>query len=270
MNYLFQNETLEDLQLDGLRLIQTSDGFRFGEDSVILANYTADFLLKRKKPLTIFDLGCNSGVLSFIIASKIQNSLITGVEISKKVADLFARNIKLNKLEKRIKIINCDWTNIREYVTGDSANVVISNPPYFRFNESEKLHTDSKKFARHEDNSGIAKLAKATEYLLKPGGISFYIYRSDRLSDVIQELRNANLEPIKIRFIHSFQDRAPKSFIIVSRKGGKPGGFQVEKPLVIFSEQGKYTQEVSNMYGKEQLMKKEDLLKDIVIENERN
>ena len=34
-----ENETLDDLQLDGLHLIQKKEGFRFGVDAVLLANF---------------------------------------------------------------------------------------------------------------------------------------------------------------------------------------------------------------------------------------
>jgi len=44
---LADDETLEDLQRDGLRLIQKINGFRFGEDSVFLAAFASD-LVKRK------------------------------------------------------------------------------------------------------------------------------------------------------------------------------------------------------------------------------
>ena len=37
--WLYDDETLEDLQLQGLKLIQKKEGFRFGMDSVLLAHF---------------------------------------------------------------------------------------------------------------------------------------------------------------------------------------------------------------------------------------
>ena len=36
---LREDETLEDLQLEGLKLLQKKKGFRFGMDSVLLAHF---------------------------------------------------------------------------------------------------------------------------------------------------------------------------------------------------------------------------------------
>ena len=55
------NETIEDLQLNGLRLIQKKDSFRFGMDSVLLAHF-ADIGLHD----TVADLGSGNGVLIFL------------------------------------------------------------------------------------------------------------------------------------------------------------------------------------------------------------
>ena len=39
---IFENETLEDLQLKNLKLIQKKDSFRFGLDAVLLSDFAKD------------------------------------------------------------------------------------------------------------------------------------------------------------------------------------------------------------------------------------
>jgi hypothetical protein len=65
------DETLEDLQRDGLRLIQLRDGFRFGEDSVLLAAYAAK-LVRSRRHLQVADLGAGCGAVSILLASRPQ------------------------------------------------------------------------------------------------------------------------------------------------------------------------------------------------------
>ena len=52
-------ERLDDLQHSGLRLIQHPDAFRFGTDSVLLA----DFAAPRRADKTA-DLGCGTGAIA--------------------------------------------------------------------------------------------------------------------------------------------------------------------------------------------------------------
>ena len=59
---LLENETIEDLQLNGLRLIQKKDAFRFGMDTVLLADF-ADIRTRD----TVADLGTGNGALIFLL-----------------------------------------------------------------------------------------------------------------------------------------------------------------------------------------------------------
>ena len=62
---IFDDETLEDLQIHGLRLIQKKDGFRFGMDSVLLADFA------RVHPRdTVVDFGCGTGILPLLMSGR--------------------------------------------------------------------------------------------------------------------------------------------------------------------------------------------------------
>ncbi|HSN58814.1 MAG TPA: SAM-dependent methyltransferase, partial [Clostridiaceae bacterium] len=57
------DETLDDLQLSGIHLIQKKEAFRFGVDAVLLANYA-----KVKRGCRVIDLCSGTGIIPFIIA----------------------------------------------------------------------------------------------------------------------------------------------------------------------------------------------------------
>ena len=65
MDYIKDDETLDDLQLKGIKVIQKKDAFRFGVDAVLLANF-ADI----KKGMKVVDLCTGTGIVPFIIAGK--------------------------------------------------------------------------------------------------------------------------------------------------------------------------------------------------------
>jgi tRNA1Val (adenine37-N6)-methyltransferase len=51
-----------------------------------------------------------------------------------------------------------------------------------------------------------------------------------------------------MRLVHPYVDREPNMVLVEAVRGGKPR-MTVEKPLIIFQEQGKYTQEICQQYG---------------------
>jgi len=76
---LNENERIDDLQCKGLKIIQKKDGFCFGLDAVLLANF-ADI----KKGDTVIDLGTGTGIIAILIAGKTEAKSIIGLEIRKK------------------------------------------------------------------------------------------------------------------------------------------------------------------------------------------
>ena len=85
---LKETERIDDLQLKGLKLIQDTNGFCFGIDAVLLANFA-----KVKKGAKVVDLGTGTGIVPILIAGKSQASKIIGVEIQEEVAEMAKRSI---------------------------------------------------------------------------------------------------------------------------------------------------------------------------------
>jgi len=71
------------LQCKGLKIIQKKDGFCFGLDAVLLANF-ADI----KKGDTVIDLGTGTGIIAILIAGKTEAKSIIGLEIQEEMAEM--------------------------------------------------------------------------------------------------------------------------------------------------------------------------------------
>ena len=106
---LLENERIDDLEYKGLKIIQNKEGFCFGIDSVLLADYAKNL----KDDSTVIDIGTGTGIISLLLCKKTNLQKIYGIEIQKDVAEMADRSVKLNKLEDKIKIIN---TNIKEVI----------------------------------------------------------------------------------------------------------------------------------------------------------
>ena len=99
---------IDDLQYENLKIIQDTEGFRFGVDSVLLTEFARDI----KPGSTIVDLGTGNGILSILLCKKVQPKKIIGIEKQEKVYKLCEENIKLNNLENQFEIIKSDIKDV--------------------------------------------------------------------------------------------------------------------------------------------------------------
>ena len=75
------------------------------------------------------------------------------------------------------------------------------------------------------------------------------VHRPERLAEIIYVLKKYKLEPKKIRFVHSNHEQEPKLFLIKAVKNAKEF-LTVEKPLIVYKENGEYTDEILEIYHK--------------------
>ena len=106
---LKDTERIDDLQLKGLKLIQDTNGFCFGIDAVLLANFA-----KVKKDANVADLGTGTGIIPILIAGKSKAKKIVGVEIQEEVYEMATRSVKLNNLEDRVVVSSFNHYSIKK------------------------------------------------------------------------------------------------------------------------------------------------------------
>ena len=58
------------------------------------------------------------------------------------------------------------------------------------------------------------------------------VHRADRLCDIISFLREKNIEPKRIAFIHLSPDKAPKLILVEGMYGAK-ASLKIEKPIYV-------------------------------------
>jgi tRNA1Val (adenine37-N6)-methyltransferase len=231
------DETIDDLRMGGLRLIQKRTGFRFSIDSLLLANYV--IAPKRAK---LADLGAGCGVIALILAARYPGIRIKAVEIQPELAELAQRNVALNGLSDRIEVECADWRRARTLFSPHSFDVVVSNPP-FRRPGSGRLNPDSQKaIARHEIKGGIPEMLSAAGYLLKPRGRLFIVHLPERLPEIFSSMTRRRLAPKHIRLVHPRQGEAARHVLLHAVKDAKPG-LRVAAPLFVYNPDGSYDEE---------------------------
>ncbi len=240
---LKENEKIEDLQCNNLKIIQNKKWFCFGMDAVLLTNYC-----DVKNNSNIVDLGTGTGIIPILLSGKRKIKKAVGIEIQEEVAEMATRSVELNNLQDKIEILNIDLKDATRHLDKNYYDAVISNPPYKLNNSGLVNPTDQKAISRHEIKCTLEDVISTASLLLKQYGRFYMVHRPDRLVDIICLLRQYKLEPKQIRFVHPRSGEKPNMVLIRASKNGNPE-LKFDSPLYIYNEEGIYTEDVYKIYG---------------------
>ena len=240
---LKENERIDDLQRNHYRIIQDPGRFCFGMDAVLLSGFA-----RVGEGEKVLDLGTGTGIIPILLEAKTKASHLTGLEIQSESADMARRSVQLNHLEEKIDIVTGDIKEAVSLFGAASFDVVTCNPPYMTEHHGLTNLEEPKAIARHELLCNLEDVISRASKLLKPGGSFFMVHRPFRLVDILVLMRQYRLEPKRMKLVYPFVDKDPNMVLIEACRGGKPR-MTVEKPLIVYDEPGKYTDEIYEIYG---------------------
>jgi tRNA1Val (adenine37-N6)-methyltransferase len=241
------HESIDDLLVPGLKIIQSRNGYRFSIDPILLCGF-AEF----PKHARVVDLGTGNGVIPILLAAHKKAESIIGVEVQQGMADRARRSIQLNRLEAVVRIIEADIRELSQQLEPGRFDVVTANPPYRKPGSGRTALGDERCLARHELTGGLSDFLLAANSLLKLGGRCYIVYLAERLAELLAELHRCDLEPKRLRMVHSRSHEKAKLVLVEGRRGAKPG-LVVEAPLVVYDGPGRrYTSEALKIYGLDQ------------------
>ncbi len=240
---LRENERIDDLCCNGYRLIQNTACFCFGMDAVLLSSWATV-----KKGDKVLDLCTGNGVIPILMHGKNEGIKCTGIEIQDTSAELAVRNVLLNKIEEDINIVKGDIKDAVGLLGSSVYNVVTVNPPYMNENHGILNPKSAKAIARHELLCTLDDVVKAAAMCLKVKGHFFMVHRPQRLVDIYDTMRKYKLEPKRMRMVHPHVNAEANMVLVEAVKGGN-SQLTVEPPLIVYNEDGSYTQELLKMYG---------------------
>ena len=240
---LMENERLDDLQRNGLKIIQKTDGFCFGMDAVLLSGFASV-----KPGERALDLGTGTGIIPPLLSAKTKGDHFTGLEIQTEIMKMAQRSVALNGLEKKIDIIQGDIKEASRIFGAASFDVVTSNPPYMNDAHGLKNPGDVKAISRHEVLCTLEDVVREGTKALKPGGRFYMVHRPHRLAEIITVMRQYKLEPKRMKFVHPFADKDANMVLIEAVRGGG-AWLKLEPPVIVYKEPGVYTDEIYEIYG---------------------
>ena len=241
-DWLRDGERLDDLQCDGLKLIQRPDVFRFGTDSVLLA----DFARPRPKDRAV-DLGCGTGAIALLMAAHRPGLIVDAVEIQPEIADMARRSVALNGMADKVRVLNADMRDAWRALGAGAYTLAVCNPPYGKVGAALESLSEARRVARHEGDLAPEHIARAAAMLLQNGGRFCVIYPAPRAFEMMRAMYENRLAPKRIRTVHGVAGRAPKFVLMDAFKGGGEGLHWLE-PLVLRHPDGSFTDEWHRIY----------------------
>ena len=210
----------------------------------------SDFAKNIKKNSKVADLGTGTGIIGLLLCKKTNLAEMTGIEIQEDVANMAERSIKLNNLEEKFRIINSNINEIfsKKLLEKNVFDVVVMNPPYKEVGTGEINENEKKLISRHEIKANLSDFIKTASGLLKDKGELYIVHKPERMPDIIQKLRENKIEPKELRVVYSNKNSEASLILIKAVKGGKKF-LKIDRPLYIYNESGKYSDEIKQIYN---------------------
>jgi tRNA1Val (adenine37-N6)-methyltransferase len=231
-------ETLDTFYRGRVRVLQRKKGYRFSVDAPLLA----DFIRPRPEDDAL-ELGAGSGIISLLLSVKPFRS-ITALEVQAGLAGLARRNVELNGLGGRIRIIE---TDLRTYEPGRTFDLIFSNPPYIRKATGYLSASAEKSAAKHELHGGIEEILERTAGWLAPDGRACFIYPEKRRADFARAGDRRGFHIHRFRQVRARAGEVPNLFL--AELGFAAIEPEIMPPLVLYGSSGKYTAEAEAVFS---------------------
>mgnify|MGYP004669887353 CR=1 FL=1 len=242
---LKENERIDDLEFNNLKIIQNEKGFCFGMDSVLLS----DFAKNMKNNSTVLDLGTGTGIIPILLCGKTNLRKVVGIEIQKDVANMAKRSSQLNNLQDKFEVVNTNIIDLKNIYEKQSFDVIVTNPPYKKENTGITNENEAKLISRHEITANLEDFISISKDLLKDKGEFYMVHRSERLVDILSLMRKYKIEPKILKFVSPNKNKEPNLILIKGIKNAN-SFLKIEKNLYVYNEDGKYTNEILKIYNK--------------------
>lgn len=214
---LGEYEVLEDMLIDGLKIVQDTRLYRFTSDSVLLSKFA-----QPKKGDKVADFCSGSGIVAFhfhaLNKEKFPNTEYTLFELQPELSALSKKTAEYNGF-KNFSFV-CGKLQELPKAYQEYFSLVLCNPPYEKGGfDNDEYH---KAICRKELTINLKEIARAANFALKYGGRLCMLHRADRLAEVCYTLHDEKLEVKKIQFVGGRYGSKPYLVMVEAVKGGKP------------------------------------------------
>ena len=179
----------------GLDFMVTPDVLIPRQESEVLVDKVLELLSVdgRRGPVTIADVGTGSGAIAIALAHNLPNVSVIATDVSRDALGVADANRRRHGVQDSVHLCQSDLLEaLRSRV-----DVVVSNPPYIRTSEIDRLAPEVRREPARALDGGAdgldvtGRLIKRAPRYLAPGGSMLVEIASDQVEDLFQQAREA-------------------------------------------------------------------------------
>lgn len=243
INWLREDETLEDLQLCGLKILQKREGFRFGMDSVLLAHFAPVGARDH-----VADFGTGTGILPLLMIGHGKGYAFECFEIQDSYAEMAERTMQMNALGNRVHIIHGDAAKAFEKLESCSMDAVVCNPPYGIPGTVLDSPFETRSIARKQGTDTMRGFLKSAFRILKGRGRFITVYPASRMLHLMRQMQEEHLEPKRFQLVYPNAEKPANLVLVEAVKDAKPMLHPLE-PLIIYNQDHSLTNRLRSVYN---------------------
>lgn len=161
------------------KVSQAKGVFRVGTDAVLLGA-----LANVENSQNILEVGTGTGIVSLMISQRNSSAKITAIDIDENAAKLASQNFENSIFKERL---SAKLSDFKHFESEEKFDLIISNPPYFEENNSEK-----DKIARQTVALSFENLVINARKWISDSGIFSVILPSDSSENFIKICQTEN------------------------------------------------------------------------------
>jgi len=159
----------------------------------------------QKAKIRILDIGTGSGCIAISLAKQLPDCKIVALDVSSEALKVAKENAKLNDVE--IEFIEADILNWNSKLDNLKFDVIVSNPPYVRALEKNKMRKNVLDFEPYlalfvEDEDSLLFYRKITQLaskILKPKGQLYFEVNEYLGKETVKLLSENHFEEIELK-----------------------------------------------------------------------
>jgi tRNA1(Val) A37 N6-methylase TrmN6 len=232
----------EELFISGLvgpyRIFQRKKGHRHGIDDATTAWYALQKTVPVKRTL---DLGAGIGTVGLAVLWALgEGAELTCVEVQEISYRLLSENILGNGLKGCVRAVHGD---IRDLNLGERFPLITASPPYFPIGTGSLPDDSQKAHARFELRGDVGDYARAAKRHITEEGLFVFCFPFQQKGRCIKLVTDVGFKLMTIRDVVPMKSK-PALFSLYCASLSFTGVVKQEDPLVVASENGKYTPEM--------------------------
>ncbi|APG73495.1 methyltransferase [Lactobacillus delbrueckii subsp. jakobsenii ZN7a-9 = DSM 26046] len=235
---LKENERIDYMLGEQLKIIQDGQSFAFSLDTLLLAYWAKEAIKNRSKVVEL----CSGNAAASLYMAAFNKAHYDDVELQEDMVSKARRSVELNDMQDRITVHRGNVKDAGSFLRKDSYDVVVVNPPYFKAPAGHKLNPDrSKAIARHELEINLEEIIAVSAGLLKMKGKMFMVHRPERLGEIINYGFKHDLAVKTVQPFVSRRGQDANLVIVEAVRSGKGDGLVLRDAIEVHEADGSNT-----------------------------